>query len=173
MPPRRKHSLSKEEFVEWFNNQLEVQKDGCRTWSRAKTLKGYGSCWTIDGRLGRAHRVALELKLGRPLADGMHALHSCDNPPCCNPDHLREGTNVENMKERQDKERQSKGEQRSLLFRGEKHNGAKLTETTVREILSQKGSMAIKALSIQYSVSIGAISGVLYGTTWKHIPREN
>lgn len=58
--------------------------------------EGYG-VFTIAGKVRYAHRQALAHALGRPLAPGMEALHSCDNPPCCNPAHLREGTHAENV----------------------------------------------------------------------------
>lgn len=44
-----------------------------------------------------AHRAALAEKLGRPV-DGM-ARHTCDNPPCVNPEHLLEGTQLDNMRD--------------------------------------------------------------------------
>jgi 5-methylcytosine-specific restriction endonuclease McrA len=36
-----------------------------------------------------AHRIAWVIA-GRPLADGMHLDHMCDNPPCVNPDHIQQ-----------------------------------------------------------------------------------
>jgi hypothetical protein len=60
------------------------------------TQQGYRYAW-IDGKNVALHRLALEQKLGRPIAPGMKALHSCNNPPCINQDHLREGTQRENI----------------------------------------------------------------------------
>jgi HNH endonuclease len=40
--------------------------------------------------------MAWELTNGS-IPEGMHVLHRCDNPRCCNPDHLFLGTQPENM----------------------------------------------------------------------------
>jgi hypothetical protein len=56
---------------------------------------GYG----IVRRFGRAlfaHRYAYELRVG-PIPSGTLILHSCDNPPCVNPDHLSVGTQSKNI----------------------------------------------------------------------------
>jgi hypothetical protein len=51
------------------------------------------------GRQYKAHRLSLELKLGRPIASGMQARHSCHFKPCVNQDHLSEGTYKDNRKD--------------------------------------------------------------------------
>lgn len=88
-------------------------------WDRIDRSGGLGACWPWTGarqrdtqrrrggygifdRFGKhcfAHREALQRSLGRPIADGMFVIHSCDNPPCCNPSHLREATHAENMRD--------------------------------------------------------------------------
>lgn len=64
--------------------------DDCWPWRGASTRQGYGTV-----RAGRsstsAHRMAWLLTQG-PIPDGLCVLHSCDNPPCCNPAHLWLGT---------------------------------------------------------------------------------
>src|ERR1035437_6125251 len=66
--------------------------DACWPWMGARDQDGYGLFRPPKATrrpTQRAHRFALELKLGRPLAPGMQARHAvCDNPPCCNPAHL-------------------------------------------------------------------------------------
>jgi hypothetical protein len=49
----------------------------------------------VNGRPRGAHRVAWELTNG-PIPPGLSVLHSCDNPPCCNPAHLFLGTDAVN-----------------------------------------------------------------------------
>lgn len=68
----------------------------CWTWLGCVGGDGYGHV-RHNGKISAAHRVAFELATGqRPSG---HILHSCDNPLCVNPMHLREGTHLENMKE--------------------------------------------------------------------------
>src|SRR4051812_10712252 len=62
---------------------------GCWEWQGSVQKIGYGQImFTMkDGRRNLlTHRVTLEVVLGRRLARNEFALHSCDNPRCCNPD---------------------------------------------------------------------------------------
>ena len=75
----------------------------CIPWEAGCDFYGYGRT-TINGRRTRAHRLMWELING-PIPDGMFVLHSCDNPPCVNPLHLRVGTHVDNMADVRDRGR--------------------------------------------------------------------
>jgi DNA-binding transcriptional regulator YiaG len=80
-----------EEHQAQFWARVDVRgPDECWPWFIAKPYT-YG---VFKGR--PSTHVALQLD-GRPRHDGLSALHSCDNPPCCNPAHLRWGTHAENM----------------------------------------------------------------------------
>lgn len=85
-----------------FWNRLEAEGD-CRVWPLAKTHNGYGLVGYQGAQL-RAHRLAWVLTHGE-IPDGMMVLHKCDNPPCCNPDHLFLGTQMDNMRDRHEKGR--------------------------------------------------------------------
>lgn len=62
----------------------------CFFWPGSKDKDGYGMV-KIKGKQLRAHRVALEIKIGRKLKRNEFAMHSCDNPPCINAKHLSVG----------------------------------------------------------------------------------
>ena len=167
MLERRKQGLLGEDFANWFNNQLETREDGCQVWTHGKNKAGYGVVkLPAMKKPGLAHRVALELKLGRPIGDGLCALHSCDNPQCCNPSHLREGTHADNVSDKVSKGRQSR-------LQGGTHGSSKLTEDQVREILRDGKTLPQQVMSERYDISRPTISDILRGKSWKHIPREN
>jgi hypothetical protein len=53
-----------------------------------------------EGKMYSPHRVIAEYLAGRLLEPGRgreDACHSCDNPPCCNPDHLFVGSRLDNI----------------------------------------------------------------------------
>jgi hypothetical protein len=72
---------------------------GCWLWGGSPISGGYGVLSrTINGKSRpiRATHVSLMLH-GRPVPAGMEACHTCNFPPCVNPDHLFVGTHKENM----------------------------------------------------------------------------
>lgn len=77
---------------------------GCREWQGWKVgpMK-YGGI-LIDYKTVRTHRLAWELTNG-PIPEGMLVLHHCDNPPCCEPEHLWLGTQADNMRDASEKGR--------------------------------------------------------------------
>lgn len=82
----------------------KVEKgDGCWLWTGATSRRGYGSV-TINGRSVATHRASYEAYHG-PIPDGLHVLHSCDTPACVNPEHLRVGTRLDNMRDRAERGR--------------------------------------------------------------------
>lgn len=72
----------------------------CWPWTGYKHAGfGYGMI-SIAGQKAMlySHRVALEIA-GVVIPEGMGALHTCDNPPCCNPAHLYPGTQKDNVRD--------------------------------------------------------------------------
>lgn len=67
----------------------------CLVFTGWKKQSGHGQIGE-NGKKVKTHRVAFEHKHG-PIPKGMCVLHLCDNPACCNPDHMILGTQKENM----------------------------------------------------------------------------
>ena len=102
-------------FTRLFSRCVESD-NGCWEWQGSKNADGYG---TISARCKqfRTHRVVWQLIFGE--IGNLHVCHSCDNPSCCNPEHLFLGTNQQNMQDRQ-----SKGRTKNIDAGRAKHHAA-------------------------------------------------
>lgn len=130
--------------------------DECWPWLESCNPSGYGQ-FNINGKSERAHRVAFLLTYGHlPTPCG---LHTCDNPPCCNPRHIIEGTRGENVEDMM-----SKG-------RGKQRNQARLTDEQVKEIRARvdEGEMQV-SLAEEFGVGKPAMSAIINRRTYRHIP---
>lgn len=70
---------------------------GCWEFTGTVLPTGYGEI-SVDGKRIRVHRLMYVIEHGS-IPEGLNILHSCDNPPCFNPAHLRAGTQKENIVE--------------------------------------------------------------------------
>ncbi len=128
----------------------------CWLWMGKTSPSGYGR-FSIKHRQVRAHRAAFA------SANGYFpdlVMHKCDTPRCCNPAHLKAGTNKENTQDMI-----AKGRRADL--RAEKGGRAKLTNECVRRIreaclfgASQKDLAALYGVS--RATICTAVSGYYY-----------
>jgi hypothetical protein len=134
---------------------------GCWEWRASIYESGYGQFYygEIDSkeRQGKAHKAAWLLLRG-PVPEGMHVLHRCNNRKCCNPGHLYLGTHEDNMKDRDESGRTSRGAHRYNFKRDEGLN-AKIGELRAQGL---KISMICEELGIGTStyyrcVAAGAV----------------
>ena len=84
-------------FSEWFWLNMDVSEGAAGCWYFGQNKGPNYSEVTRNGSTERAHRVAVELVIGRKPSPDEHVLHACDNPPCCNPNHLSLGSHQDNM----------------------------------------------------------------------------
>jgi hypothetical protein len=136
----------------------------CWEWQGKPMENGYGRIrYLNEDRL--AHRLMYELEVG-PIPDGLHILHSCDNPPCVNPAHLRPGTQAENLADMD-----AKGRRVSYKRDGERNPRAKLTEAQVLEMrrLYAEG-VSCKELTERFNAPLSRVESVVYRNSWKHLP---
>lgn len=136
--------------------------DACWPWTGTPDENGYGQIG-IDGRKVYAHRLALEIKLFRRIKRGLWSIHSCDNPPCCNPRHLREGTPANNTHDSVIRDRSARGERSGL---------AKLSELDVLAIRAAASTYRrgiYRRLAERFGITPRAASYVATGKRWAHL----
>lgn len=132
--------------------------NGCWEWIGTVEEGEFASPYpqtNYDGKKYRVHRLAYTLLKG-PIPDGKMLLHSCDNPKCCNPDHLRPGTHQENMQDVVDRCR------RLGMLAGEDNGRAKLTQE-IADIIRERYSSGETQQQIadSYGISQHAVSKIV------------
>lgn len=133
---------------------------GCRTLPPASGRKGYATVSIGGGRVARAHRVCFEVVYG-PIPAGHVVMHSCDVRNCIEPSHLSAATVLANNADRDEKQRQP---------RGETHGAHVLTEDDVRRILALAADGRTQAsLAREYRVSGVSIHRIVRGKRWAHV----
>jgi hypothetical protein len=132
-------------------------------------------CWILPGRQDKdgytkvsdagkwyqTHRYAYMRIVDPELSPDVILRHTCDNPPCWNPEHMLPGTHADNTLDKVTKERH---------HWGEKTPTSKLTEEDVREIRSRRASgETYQKLGESFGVSERTIRMVVHRVTWAHV----
>ena len=79
-------------------NKVKIDEvTDCWEYQGGKNNIGYGMI-RDDKRMRTTHRVSYEEHKG-PIPPGMCVCHTCDNPICCNPNHLWLGTRKQNTQD--------------------------------------------------------------------------
>jgi len=152
----------------WYANKPTTPL-GDRLWAKVDRSGGPEACWPWTGatthfghgniRHGSAtlitSRVVWELTHG-PIPEDQYVLHSCDNPPCCNPAHLFLGTKKDNSEDMVQKDRS---------MAGEAHPQVKLTDADVAFIREayRARSMSGREMARRFGVTEGTISLIARG----------
>lgn len=131
---------------------------GCWAWHGPKNETGYGRFY-FRGRNWKAHRVAYELMVGPiPPREGYHGtivMHTCDNPRCVNPLHLRLGSNADNLADAKAKGR----------LRGNNRN--KLNEDDVRKIRERaEAGERLRVIAKDYGINVTHVSHIRTRKAW-------
>lgn len=131
--------------------KLTVQE--CWEWQGHRDKDGYGRLRFRYKEYG-AHRAAYELEFGA-IPNGLIVLHTCDNPCCCNPNHLVLGTYHANAVDRDNKGRGSGPY-------GERNGNAKLTNEQVKMIIAD--SRKHEDIAVDFGIKRHTVSRIKSGT---------
>ena len=150
-----------------------LKSDGCWLWQAARCRDGYGLYSIRQNGIGKqykAHRF-VKMSQGEIIPSGYVVLHTCDNPSCVNPDHLKIGTIQENNLDKLSKNRQ-------LGPKGQKNSRSKLTDEQVKDIkkrarvgsrVGYNNGSNLKQLAKEYGTCIDTIRLIARNKIWRHI----
>lgn len=171
----------KASLVRRLNEKLLLNEDnGCLEWTaKAVHNAGYGKI-SSTREIGplRAHRLVWVLVNGE-IPENLVVMHSCDNPRCCNIEHLSLGTRKDNMDDKMMKGRGTAPpihfgdnhplrKNSELVSRGSSNGNSKLSEEIVKYILLSKDK-SLSQLSRELDISKTTISCIRNRKTWKHV----
>lgn len=145
-------------LVEHINLYLSVNRETqCREWQGTVDKDGYGKI-THSRQTIRPHRAIYESFYRVKLQPQQQLNHTCDSRRCCNALHLYVGTQQQNIKDRDRKNRQA---------RGEKNANTSLTESKVREIrnLRAQGN-TLEKIAKTLSIPKGTVAGITSRRNW-------
>lgn len=142
---------------------LEEKENGCiECISHCKDDCGYTRIF-INGKQQRLFRYFYEKKHGK-IPKGMLIRHKCDNPSCCNIEHLEIGTYYDNVHDMINRKR-DKYHLPKPYNCGMKNASNKLTEKQVKEIYLS--NLSNRKLAKIYKVSSSNIWQIKNKKTWK------
>jgi hypothetical protein len=134
----------------------------CWPWRGKTERNGYGRT-TFGGKRHNVSRIVFDLTNPGVLSRRLFVLHSCDNPVCCNPGHLRAGTAKENAEDRDKRNR-------SYKWTGAEHPRCKLTANQVVEIKElRRNGVTGRSVAKMFGVSPATISSIVHGRYYTEI----
>ena len=89
--------LTEEQLKRFWAKVNKEAENGCWEWTAAANSKGYGQ-FSIGGVSKSTHKISYIIHKGE-IPDGLMICHTCNNPPCVNPNHLYAGTGKDNAQQ--------------------------------------------------------------------------
>ena len=145
--------MTNDQIKFWKNVKI---KSFIECWEyKSKQSSGYGNWFQYKGIRYYPHRLAYIFANPNEDITNMQIQHSCDNPLCCNPNHLSVGTHQDNMNDKIQRKRH--------LYEDGRGRASKLTPDQARKIKRSyaTGNYTQIFLSILYDVHVSAIRRIL------------
>lgn len=179
-----KENNVKTEDINTFNrfwNKVDIKGNTKECWNWTANISIYEyeyecSKFWFNNKMMRTNRAAYMLSKG-DIPNNMIVMHLCNNPICCNPNHLKLGTLSENSRYMVECNRWNNY--------GENNGNSKLTETDVRKILKLYGEQRklypnlkqwqiIKYITQKYEIEIDAtcINRIINGKSWHDVYKD-
>ncbi len=131
--------------------------DACWNTIASKTRDGYGQI-RVNGPKQRTHRLMFQWFY--PDAEFIVVRHVCNNPACCNPAHLRGGTQKDNAADRKIAGREGN-------HKGTRNGRAKINEE--QALFIRYSELPVKELSAMFGLTTTVIHNIKSRKLWKHI----
>ena len=140
---------------EVFWERVDIKgADDCWEWKAKRYPYGYGA-FKYKGKQCGAHRYAYAFANGVPEESLGVVRHTCDNPPCCNPNHSFRGTQADNIRDMK-----RKGRWRVA-------SNVKLTADQVRSIRNSVASgKTYKRVADDFGVCMSTVAHIIEGRSW-------
>ncbi len=159
----------------WKNVDSNHSKYECWPWKGYRNANNYGVL-RINGRHLQATRLCFFIHRGA-FDVRLDVMHSCDNPPCCNPHHLSLGTARNNMADCVTKGRIATGERHGsqthpeCVLRGQLQPRSKISDADAIEIRRlASGGMKQKEIGKRFGIKQQAVSYIVLRRGWRHLP---
>jgi DNA-binding XRE family transcriptional regulator len=146
---------ARKDISERFWSKVDRGNDeDCWEWQASTRSSGYGQIWVPDkeGPVG-AHVVSYRLEYGG-VPEGKQVNHTCDNPPCVNPNHLYAGDKKDNMED--------------LLRRGTSEQ-VELGIEQVKDIKRKSDTVEWETIAEQYDISSKTVEYIESGEIWDFV----
>lgn len=144
--------LTRNHAIERINRNTETINE-CLISKYRLMNTGYTQC-EFQSRTFTTHRLVYQLHHRKNV--NLQILHSCGNSKCCNILHLREGTAIDNAKDK-------------ILHNTLYNRNSVMTPDIVQQIWNSRGLMSRKDISHKYNVSLRNIDNIFAGGAWNQI----
>ena len=149
-------TLSNIDLARFWSNVDVSTNFQCWDWKGTTKEAGYGRFY-LNGSWIPAHRISYSLING-VIKLNQVIRHRCDNPACCNPNHLLTGSPAENSLD---------AVVRNRTATGEKNGRTKLKQDDVMYIRRNPDGLTLTKLAEKFGMAKSSIHYIRCGRSWK------
>jgi hypothetical protein len=156
--------LSDIKWQAYIKERVQIDPaSNCWNWQQALSPRGYGMASYVGRKKMQAHRLSFTAFVGS-IPEGLLVRHLCHNKRCCNPEHLRPGTEQDNADDETIAGHRSGPD-------GAQNGMARLTAENVREMRRDHatGRYSQRELAAKYGTTSGQVNAIVNGKSWKHV----